>query len=50
MNFHLDRLIAELNKLFNTYDKMKWEDIYFANLKTNHVSFSYCQNKYLPSV
>ena len=37
-------------KLFNTYDKMKWEDIYFANLKTNHVSFSYCQNKYLPSV
>ena len=37
-------------KLFNTYDKMKWEDIYFANLRTNHVSFSYCQNKYLPTV
>ena len=37
-------------KLFNTYDKMKWEDIYFANLRTNHVSFSYCKNKYLPSV
>ena len=37
-------------KLFNTYDKMKWEDIYFANLRTNHVNFSLCKNKYLPSV
>jgi hypothetical protein len=37
-------------KLFNTYDKMKWEDIYFANLRTNHVNFSFCKNKYLPSV
>jgi hypothetical protein len=37
-------------KLFNTYDKMKWEDIYFANLRTNLVNFSCCKNKYLPSV
>lgn len=37
-------------KLFNAYDKMKWEDIYFANLRTNHVNFSLCKNKYLPSV
>jgi hypothetical protein len=31
-------------------NKMKWEDIYFANLRTNHVNFSFCKNKYLPSV
>ena len=37
-------------KLFNTYDKIRWEDIYFANLRTNHVNFSFCKNKYLPSV
>ena len=37
-------------KLFNAYDKMKWEDIYFANLRTNHVNFSFCKNNYLPSV
>ena len=37
-------------KLFNTYDKMKWEDIYFANLRTNHVNFSFCKNKYLTSI
>jgi palmitoyltransferase len=33
-------------KLFNT-DGMKWEDIYFRNLKSNHVKFDYCDNKYL---
>ena len=37
-------------KLFNTYDKMKWEDIYFLNLRTNKVNFSFCKNKYLPYV
>ena len=37
-------------KLFNTYDKMKWEDIYFFNLRTNKVNFSFCKNKYLPYV
>ena len=37
-------------KLFNTYDKMKWEDIYFANLRTNRVTFSLCKNKYLSSI
>ena len=34
-------------KLFNPTDKMKWEDVYFENLKTNHVGFNLCQNKYL---
>ena len=34
-------------KLFNDYNKMKWEDIYFQNLTTNHVRFNYCENKYL---
>ncbi len=34
-------------KLFNSYDKMKWEDIYFQNLSTNHVGFNYCEDKYL---
>jgi palmitoyltransferase len=33
-------------KLFNT-DGMKWEDIYFRNLKSNHVKFDYCDNKIL---
>lgn len=33
-------------KLFNT-DAMKWEDIYFRNLKSNHVKFDYCDNKFL---
>ena len=37
-------------KLFNGYDKMKWEDIYFHNLKTNYVGFQFCKNKFLPSV
>ena len=37
-------------KLFNAYEKMKWEDIYFANLRTNHVTFSYCKNKYLADI
>lgn len=37
-------------KLFNTTDKMKWEDIYFKNLRTNHVGFNLCENKYLSEV
>ena len=37
-------------KLFNTSDKMKWEDVYFENLRTNHVGFNFCENKYLESV
>ena len=37
-------------KLFNEKDKMKWEDIYFQNLKTNHVGFNFCDYKYLPDV
>ena len=34
-------------KLFNPCDKIKWEDIYFKNLTTNHVGFNFCENKYL---
>ena len=37
-------------KLFNSQYKMKWEDIYFENLRTNHVGFNLCENKYLYGV
>ena len=37
-------------KLFNSCEKIKWEDIYFQNLKTNYVGFNYCENKYLTSI
>ena len=39
-----------LYKLFNSCDKMKWEDVYFENLRTNHVGFNLCENKYLDVV
>ena len=32
-----------LFKLYNSWDKMKWEDIYFENLKNNTVPFNYCE-------
>ena len=32
-----------LFKLYNSWDKMKWEDIYFENLKKNKVPFNYCE-------
>ena len=37
-------------KLFNSAESMKWEDIYFENLKTNHVGFDYCDKKILPNI
>ena len=37
-------------KLFNSRDKMKWEDIYFQNLTTNRVGFNFCENKYLEDI
>ena len=37
-------------KLFNSCDKMKWEDIYFQNLKSNHVGFDYCDHRYLSAI
>lgn len=37
-------------KLFNSSESMKWEDIYFENLKTNHVGFEICNNKYLSTI
>ena len=37
-------------KLFNASYIMKWEDIYFQNLKTNHVGFNICENKYLEAI
>ena len=32
-----------LFKLVNSCDRMKWEDIYFENLRKNNVPFSYCE-------
>ena len=32
-----------LFKLYNSWDNMKWEDIYFENLKKNRVPFNYCE-------
>ena len=37
-------------KLFNKNDMMKWEEVYFQNLKTNHVGFNLCDCKYLPDI
>lgn len=37
-------------KLFYTSDNMKWEDIYFQNLKSNHVGFDYCDHRYLSAI
>ena len=37
-------------KLFNAHDKLKWEDIYFYNLRTNRVGFTCCKKNILPSV
>ena len=37
-------------KLFNSSENMKWEDIYFENLKTNHIGFEICNNKYLSTI
>lgn len=37
-----------LYKLIHSTEKMKWEEIYFKNLKTNHIEFNLCDNKYLP--
>lgn len=40
-----------LFKVFHNKEKMKWEDVYFNNLKTNHVEINLCEdNKYLPGI
>ena len=31
-------------------EKIKWEDIYFYNLRTNRVGFTCCKKNILPSV
>ena len=37
-------------KLFHASESMKWEDIYFQNIKTNYVGFNICENKYLETI